>query len=136
MLITERIIEIGITIYQSQPVNGTLKNLNLKTRKIITFATAVRSTPPIAPSHVFFGLTTGAILCLAGIVTIYANWIHTICDAVKSAKRINAENGYAMYQFNDRCAFGIQPSIAYECPQYLTCNKPELSAGMKFKLTF
>ena len=80
--------------------------------------------------------TTGAILCLAGIVTIYANWIHTICDAVKSAKRINAENGYAMYQFNDRCAFGIQPSIAYECPQYLTCSKPELSAGMKFKLTF
>lgn len=80
--------------------------------------------------------TTGYVLMAAGIVAIYGNMIHSICDAVKSAKRINAENGYAMYQFNDRCAFGIQPSIAYECPQYLTGSKPELSAGMKFKLTF
>ena len=80
--------------------------------------------------------TTGYVLMAAGIVTIYGNMIHSICDAVKSAKRINAENGYAMYHFNDRCAFGIQPSIAYERPQYLSGSKPELSAGMKFKLTF
>ena len=80
--------------------------------------------------------TTGYVLMAAGIVTIYGNMIHSICDAVKSAKRINAENGYAMYHFNDRCAFGIQPSIAYERPQYLSGCKYELSAGMKFKLTF
>ena len=80
--------------------------------------------------------TTGIVLFSAGVITFYANWIHSICDAVKSSKRINAENGYVMYQFNDRCAFGMQPSIAYERPQYLKGSKPELSAGMNFKFTF
>lgn len=80
--------------------------------------------------------TTGVVLCLAGVVTLYANWIHTICDAVKTTKRLNTENGFVMYEFRDRYAFGMQPSIAYERPQYLQGSKPELSAGMKFKLTF
>ena len=79
---------------------------------------------------------TGLVLFTAGVITLHANWIHSICDAVKSSKRINAENGYVMYQFNDRCAFGMQPSVAYERPQYLQGSKPELSAGMSFKLTF
>ena len=80
--------------------------------------------------------TTGIVLFTAGIITIYANAIHSIVDAVKSSNRINAENGFVMYQLNDRYAFGMQPSIAYERPQYLQGSKPELSAGMKFKLTF
>ena len=78
----------------------------------------------------------GLALTLGGASLLYGNLIHTICDAVKSSKRINAENGFVMYQLNDRCAFGMQPSIAYERPQYLQGYKPELSAGMKFKLTF
>lgn len=78
----------------------------------------------------------GLTLACVGTITIYVNWIHSICDAVKSAKRINAENGFVMYQFNDRCAFGMQPSIAYERPRYMQGSSPELSAGMKFKLTF
>ena len=80
--------------------------------------------------------TTGVVLFTAGIITIYANAIHSIVDAVRSSNRINAENGYVMYQLNDRCAFGMQPSIAYERPQYLQGSKPEFSAGMRFKLTF
>ena len=80
--------------------------------------------------------TTGYVLMAAGAITFYANWIHSIVDAAKSSKRINAENGYVMYQINDRCAFGMQPSIAYERPQYLQGSKPELTAGMNFKLTF
>lgn len=80
--------------------------------------------------------TAGIVLQILGSSTFIANSIHTICDAVKSSKRINAENGFVMYQLNDRCAFGMQPSIAYERPQYLQGYKPELSAGMKFKLTF
>ena len=79
---------------------------------------------------------TGLVLFSAGLITGYANWIHTVCDAVKSSKRINAENGYVMYQLSDHCAFGMQPSIAYERPQYLQGSKPELTAGMNFKLTF
>ena len=78
----------------------------------------------------------GVVLLTAGVITIYANAIHSIVDAVKSSNRINAENGYVMYQLNDRCAFGMQPSIAYERPQYLQGSKPEFSAGMRFKLTF
>ena len=83
-----------------------------------------------------FWANTGVVLMIGGTITIYANWLHSIIDAVKSSKRINAENGFVMYQLNDRCAFGMQPSIAYERPQYLQGSKPELSAGMKFKLTF
>ena len=79
---------------------------------------------------------TGTVLMLAGMGTMLANGIHSIVDAAKSSNRINTENGYVMYQFNDRCAFGMQPSIAYECPQYLQGSKPELSGGMNFKLTF
>ncbi len=79
---------------------------------------------------------TGTVLMLAGMGTMLANGIHSIVDAAKSSNRINTENGFVMYQFNDRCAFGMQPSIAYECPQYLQGSNPELSAGMKFKLTF
>ena len=79
---------------------------------------------------------TGTVLMLAGMGTMLANGIHSIVDAAKSSNRINVESGFVMYQFNDRCAFGMQPSIAYECPQYLQGSKPELSAGMNFKLTF
>ena len=78
----------------------------------------------------------GLILALGGMGTILANGIHSIVDAAKSSNRINAENGFVMYQLNDRCAFGMQPSIAYERPQYLQGSKPEFSAGMNFKLTF
>lgn len=78
----------------------------------------------------------GLILALGGMGVIWGNHIHTIVDAFKSSKRINAENGYVMYQINDRCAFGMQPSIAYERPRYMQGSKPELSAGMNFKLTF
>ena len=80
--------------------------------------------------------TIGSVVIIAGAVTFYVNWIHSIVDAAKSAKRINAENGFVMYQFNDRCAFGMQPSLTYERPQYMLGGKPELAAGMKFKLTF
>lgn len=79
---------------------------------------------------------TGTVLMLAGMGTMLVNGIHSIVDAAKSSNRINVESGFVMYQFNDRCAFGMQPSIAYECPQYLQGSKPELSAGMNFKLTF
>ena len=79
---------------------------------------------------------TGTVLMLAGMGTMLANGIHSIVDAAKSSNRINVESGFVMYQFNDRCAFGMQPSIAYECTQYLQGSKPELSAGMNFKLTF
>ena len=80
--------------------------------------------------------TTGVMLMFAGMGVMIGNGIHSIVDAAKSSNRINAENGYVMYQINDRCAFGMQPSIAYERPQYLQGSKPELSAGMNFKLTF
>ena len=81
-------------------------------------------------------ITTGALVVLAGAGVVIANGIHSIVDAARSSNRINTENGYVMYQFNDRCAFGIQPSIAYARPQYLQGGKPELSAGMNFRFTF
>lgn len=79
---------------------------------------------------------TGAVIMYAGLGVIIVNGIHSMRHAIRSSKRLNVENGFVMYEFNDRCAFGMQPSIAYERPQYLQGSKPELSAGMKFKLTF
>lgn len=79
---------------------------------------------------------TGGVLLLGGMITIYANTIHSIIDAVKSSKRINTENGYVIYEFNDDFAIGMQPSMVYERPQYIHGSKAEFSAGMKFKLTF
>lgn len=81
-------------------------------------------------------ITTGVLLIFAGMGVMIGNGIHSIVDAAKSSNRINAENGYVMYQLSDHCAFGMQPSIAYERPQYLQGSKPELTAGMNFKLTF
>lgn len=98
-------------------------------------ARMVNSMNPM-PDVSDFWANTGVVLMIGGTITIYANWLHSIVDAVRSSNRINAENGYVMYQLNDRCAFGMQPSIAYERPQYLQGSKPEFSAGMNFKLTF
>ena len=81
-------------------------------------------------------ITTGVMLIFAGMGVMIGNGIHSIVDAAKSSNRINAENGFVMYQIGEGCAFGMQPSIAYEHPQYLQGSKPELTAGMNFKLTF
>jgi TM2 domain-containing membrane protein YozV len=81
-------------------------------------------------------IIAGTLFMLGGMSLMIGNGIHSIVDAARSSNRINAENGFVMYQLNDRCAFGMQPSIAYERPQYLQGAKPELSAGMNFKLTF
>ena len=80
--------------------------------------------------------TAGCLFVVAGGVTILVNGICSIVDAVKSAKRINVEKGFIMYSFNENCAFGLQPAVAYEKPQYMTGSRAELSAGMNFKLTF
>lgn len=81
-------------------------------------------------------IVAGGVVMLAGMGVVLVNGIHSIIDAAKSSKRFNVDNGFVMYRFNDRCAFGMQPSIAYEHPQYLLGCKPELSAGMKFKVMF
>lgn len=80
--------------------------------------------------------TAGCIFMVVGGVTLFVNGICSIVDAVKSAKRINVEKGFVMYSFNENCAFGIQPAITYERPQYMMGSKAELAAGMNFKLTF
>ena len=80
--------------------------------------------------------TAGCLFMVAGGVTILVNGICSIVDAVKSAKQINVEKGFIMYSFNENCAFGFQPSVAYERPQYMLGSKAELTAGMNFKLTF
>ncbi|MBE6291266.1 MAG: hypothetical protein E7091_02465 [Bacteroidales bacterium] len=80
--------------------------------------------------------TTGCIFMVVGGVTLFVNGICSIVDAVKSAKNINVEKGFVMYSFNENCAFGIQPAVTYEKPQYMLGSKAELAAGMNFKLTF
>lgn len=80
--------------------------------------------------------TTGCIFMVVGGVTMLVNGICSIVDAVKSANRINIEKGFVMYSFNDNCAFGLQPAITYERPQYMLGSKAELAAGMNFRLTF
>lgn len=80
--------------------------------------------------------TTGVTFMIVGGVILFVNGINSIVDAVKSAKNINVEKGFVMYSFNENCAFGIQPAVTYEKPQYMLGSKAELAAGMNFKLTF
>ena len=79
---------------------------------------------------------TGCALLVIGGVVVLVDWISSISDARRSAKRINAENGYVTYMFNENCSFGLQPALVYDKPQYMMGTKAELSAGMNFKLTF
>ena len=81
-------------------------------------------------------IMTGGVIMLAGMGVVLVNGIHSIVDAAKGSKRYNVDNGFVMYQLNDRCAFGMQPLLTYERPEYMQGCKPELAAGMKFKLTF
>lgn len=82
------------------------------------------------------GYAAGAVLAVGGLALMATNTVCSVIDAVKSAKRVNIENGYVMLPMGSHCAFGMQPMVAYEYPQYMQGVKPELSAGMKFKLTF
>lgn len=84
-----------------------------------------------------YGIAVTGVVCVyAGLGVLIVNSLHSAIDAAKSSNRINAENGFVMYQIGEGCAFGMQPSIAYECPQYMQGSKPELTAGMNFRLTF
>ena len=84
----------------------------------------------------YIDVKLGCGLMIFGAITNVVNAICSICDAAISAKEINAENGYLMYSFDENCAFGLQPSLTYEMPQYMVGTKPELAAGMNFRFTF
>ena len=100
---------------------------------MVSWATASQ----LESGEINYGLAVTGVVCVyAGFGVLIVNSLHSAIDAVKSSKRINAENGFVMYQIGEGCAFGIQPSIAYECPQYMQGSKPELTAGMNFRLTF
>lgn len=78
----------------------------------------------------------GSALVFGGAIISLVNGIASIVDAVKSSKQINVEKGFIMYSFNEDCAFGMQPTLTYEKPQYLMGAKAEMVAGMNLKLTF
>ena len=78
----------------------------------------------------------GLLLFLSGGIAGVVNGVGSIVDAVKSANRINVENGFVTLQFEDGTSASFAPMVAYEHPQFSAGMKNEFNAGMKFRLTF
>lgn len=82
------------------------------------------------------GIILGTILMIGGIVVCGVNGITSIVDAVSSAKRINYENGYAVFDLGEGVSLGIAPEMAYNHPEYSVGMKNEFNAGLKMSLSF
>ena len=65
-----------------------------------------------------------------------ANGIWSIVDAVKGTKRVNRENGYAMFDVGGGVSVGARPQLTYERPEYAMQMPGTLNAGMGFRITF
>lgn len=79
---------------------------------------------------------TGICLALGGTIMYYGTAISAIIDAVKSAKRINFENGYAMFDIGNDVSIGCRPTVSYEHPTYALQLPNTLNAGLGFRITF
>lgn len=78
----------------------------------------------------------GAVLVSCGGLFMLVNGIGSIVDAVKSAKRINLENGYMAIDLGNGSSIGLAPAITYEHPEYAMGMQNEFSAGMKMSISF
>lgn len=78
----------------------------------------------------------GSWMVIGGMIWYIANDICSIVNAVKGAKIVNQENGYAMYDLGKGVSVGCRPNIGYERPQY-ACNMPcSFNSGMSFRIAF
>lgn len=78
----------------------------------------------------------GSWMVIGGLVWYAANGICSIVSAVKGAKIVNQENGYAMYDLGKGVSVGCRPSVGYERPEY-ACNMPySFNSGMSFRIAF
>ena len=82
------------------------------------------------------GIILGAILMIGGAATCGYNGVASIIDAVRSAKRINLENGYAVVDLSDDISLGFAPEMAYNHPEYSIGMKNEFNAGLKMSISF
>ena len=78
----------------------------------------------------------GAGMILVGGVWGVVNQICSIVDAVKGTKRVNRENGYAMFDVGGGVSVGARPQLTYERPEYAMQVPGTLNAGMGFRITF
>ncbi|MBO4443848.1 MAG: hypothetical protein J5814_03645 [Bacteroidaceae bacterium] len=88
-------------------------------------------------SYVNEGLArTGLSMVLAGVIWGSANEICSIVNAVKGARAVNRENGYAMIDVGNGVSVGCRPSLSYEVPEY-ACHMPGgLSTGLSLRIAF
>ena len=78
----------------------------------------------------------GLSMYLVGTVWGVVNQICSIVDAVKGTKRVNRENGYAMFDVGGGVSVGARPQLTYERPEYAMQMPGTLNAGMGFRITF
>lgn len=76
-----------------------------------------------------------AVTGISGIVAL-VNEITSISDAVKSAKRINFENGYAFIETEKGTQLGISPSVVPTSLAFNDSSNLNLAPGMKFSIRF
>jgi TM2 domain. len=79
---------------------------------------------------------TGLWIFLAGLGWSAVNGVCSIVDAVKGAKAVNRENGYAMFDVGGGVSVGARPQLTYEQPEYAMHIPASLNAGMSFRIAF
>ena len=102
-------------------------------RSLLTNATRYNET---GNSQYLIKEETGAWMFLAGLVWGITNNIWSIVDAVKGAKAVNRENGFAMFNVGGGVSVGARPQLTYEQPEYAMHIPASLNAGMSFRIAF
>ena len=82
------------------------------------------------------GAATAGLIYLSAGIWYVVNDICSVVNAIKGARAVNRENGYAMIDVGNGVSVGCRPSLTYEVPEY-ACHMPgSLSTGMSFRIAF
>lgn len=76
-----------------------------------------------------------AVTGLSGIVAL-VNGVSSITDAVKTAKKINFENGYAFIETEKGTQLGVSPSVVSTNLAFNGSSNLNIAPGMKFSIRF
>lgn len=79
----------------------------------------------------------GAIFAsVFGGIMMLCNGIGSMADAVRSAKQLNMQNGYATIQLDNEVSVGFTPTMAYNHPEYSIGIPNDFNVGATFRISF
>jgi hypothetical protein len=81
-------------------------------------------------------VVAGNCMILGGLAWWATNGVISIVHAVKGAKTVNRENGYAMFDVGNGVSAGFCPTLTYEHFEYACPMPGSLNTGMSFRIAF